>query len=138
MTAQTPMTTAIVFDGYDFRTNQGREGATFYFRGHLTAEEIVATYSRTYPNPEHTGSYTVDTATARHAWHVFTAHEDDCYLSPGGDEYGPFDLDRDYFLCSCKAAHNRECDGRGYEYRHPHPAIASTPGAVPVTWVDAA
>lgn len=136
--AADPMTADVVFDGYDFRTNQGREGTTYFFRGHLTAKEITDTYSRTYPNPEATGTYTLDTTTARRAWHVFTAHEDDCYLIACAEKDGPFDLDRDYFLCSCKAAHNRECDGRGYEYRHPHPATASTPGAIPVTWVEAA
>lgn len=137
MTTQPPMTADAVFDGYDFRTNQGREGTAFYFRGHLTAKEIADRYGRVYPNPEATGSYTLDAATARRAWHVFTAHEDDCYLSPGADEYGPFGPEQ-YDLCSCTAAHNRECDGRGYEYRHPHLATARTPGAIPVTWVDAA
>jgi hypothetical protein len=130
------MTADEVFDGYDFRTNGGREGTTFYFRGHLTAEEIAATYSRTYPNPEATGSYRIDAASGRHAWHVFTQHEDGCYLIAAAD--GPFDLDRDYDLCTCKAAQSRQNDGRGYEYRHPHPATKRTPGAIPVTWVTAA
>lgn len=136
MTAQSPMTAEEVFDGYDFRTNGGREGTIFYFRGHLAAEEIATTYNRTYPNPETTGSYRIDASTARHAWHVFTPHEDTCYLAAGFDEYGPFGP-RDYDLCTCKAAHNRTCDGRGYEYRHPYPAAKGTPGAIPVTWVDA-
>lgn len=138
MTTQTPMTATDVFDGYDFRTNGGREGTSFYFRGHLTAKEITATYSRTYPNPEATGSYTLATATARHAWHVFTEHEDTCYLIACADPADPFDMNRDYDLCSCEAAQARQYDGRGYEYRHPHPAVASTPGAIPVTWVEAA
>lgn len=137
MTTQSPMTVAEVFAGYDFRTNGGREGTTFYFRGHLTAEEITNTYSRTYPNPVAAGAYTLNADTACHAWHVFTPHEEACYLASGADEYGPFGPD-DYFLCSCTAAHNRECDGRGYEYRHPHPATKRTSGAIPVTWVDAA
>lgn len=138
MPTQTPMTAEAVFAGYDFRTNGGREGTTFYFNGHLTAEQVATTYSRTYPNPGAIGAYSLDPATARHAWHVFTEHEDDCYLAPGGDEYGPFDLNRDYDLCTCTAAHNRQNDGRGYEYRHPHRATPSTPGAIPITWVNAA
>jgi hypothetical protein len=137
MTTQRPMTAEAVFDGYDFRTNGGPEGTTFYFSGHLTAKEIVEKYRLVYPGPEASRSYTLDTATASRAWHVFTEHEDICYLSRGADEYGPLTPD-DYSLCSCEAAHNRECDGRGYEYRHPHPATKSTPGALPVTWVDAA
>ena len=137
MPTQTPMTVAEVFAGYDFRTNGGREGTTFYFNGHLAAKQITDTYSRTYPNPEATGSYTLDTTTARHAWHVFTAHQDDCYLIARANPNDPFGHD-DYMLCSCRAAQSREHDGRGYEYRHPHPATNRTPGAIPVTWVDAA
>lgn len=41
-------------------------------------------------------------------------------------------------LCTCTALECQQYDGRGYEYRHPHQATASTPGAIPVTWVDAA
>lgn len=134
MTAQTPMTAAAVFDGYDFRTNGGREGDTFYFNGHLTAEEIADRYRLVYPDPEDSCSYTLDTATGHHAWHVFTEHEDTCYLSPGADEYGPFGPEQ-YDLCTCEALQCREHEGRGYEYRHPHPATADTPGAIPATWV---
>lgn len=137
MTAQTPMTASQVFGGYDFRTNGGREGTRYYFNGHLTANQIADAYRRVYPNPVASGSYTLDTPTARHAWQVFTEHEDTCYLVARADTDGPFGPD-DYFLCSCNAAQSRQHDGSGYEYRHPHPATARTPGAIPVTWVDAA
>lgn len=51
MPTQTPMTVEEVFAGYDFRTNGDREGTTFYFNGHLTAEQVATTYSRACPNP---------------------------------------------------------------------------------------
>lgn len=135
MTAQTPMTAAEVFDGYDFRTNGGRWGSRFFFNGHLTAKELVEKYRLTHPESEWT--YTLDTTTARHAWQVFTPHEDTCYLVTDADPDDPFTAD-DYDLCTCETYQCLEHEGSGYEYRHPHPATAGTPGAIPVTWVDAA
>jgi hypothetical protein len=113
VTTQTAMTVEKVFDGYDFRTNQGREGSSYYFPGHLAVEEIADKYFGVYPEHRTRFPYRIDPDSIRHAWHVFTPHEDDCYLASGADEYGPFGSD-DYFLCSCTAAHNRECDGRGH------------------------
>ncbi|MGY0065130.1 hypothetical protein ACWY4P_53415 (plasmid) [Streptomyces sp. LZ34] len=136
MTTQTPMTAEEVFAGYDFRTNQGREGAEFFFNGHLTPDQIAETYYATYPEHRTEFPYAVDTASVRHTWHLFTAHEDDCYLIAEDHPSDPFEPD-DFFdsaLCSCAANAGLE-DGPGYEHRHPHPAAPEQPGAVAVTWV---
>ncbi|MGW2223818.1 hypothetical protein [Streptomyces formicae] len=134
MTTQQPMTRETVFDGFGFRTNDGCERVTYFFDGHLDAEQIAELYFATYP--EHRAQYphAVDVESVRHAWHVFTYHEDDCYLVAAFDPQDPF-TDDDYFLCSCVASGGRE-EGASYEHREPHPASEHTPGAIPVTWVD--
>lgn len=136
MTAQTPMTPSAVFEGQDFRTNEGRTGCRFYFDGHLTADQIEAAYFTLWPEHRTEYPYTVAQDSIRPSWHVFTEHEDTCYLIAAADPDDPFEPDdyRDATFCSCEAGPGLD-DGSGYEYRHPHPAAGDTPGAIPVTWV---
>jgi hypothetical protein len=137
VTRPTPMTEAEVFDGYDFRTNDGREGFEHFFRGHLNADQIAEVYYALYPEHRTEFPYTIDTDSIRHAWHTFTAHEDTCYLIADADPEDPFEPDdfNDSTFCSCKAHQALAHEGTGYEYRHPHDAVAVTPGAIAVTWV---
>lgn len=136
MTTQTPMTAEEVFAGHDFRTNDGREGCDFYFRGHLTADQISETYYALYPEHRTEFPYNVDPDSVRHAWHRFTAHEDTCYLIASNDPEDPFTPDelRDPMFCSCQASQNMQHEGTGYEHRHPYPATAGQDGAIAVTW----
>ena len=135
MTIQTPLNTEQTFDGRDFRTNDGREGDTFFFNGHLTPEQIAETYYATFPEHRTQFPYKVDPGSIQHAWHRFTAHEDTCYLIAEADPDDPTQPD-DFFdptLCSCTARASLD-EGPGYEHRHPHPADAGQPGAIPITW----
>lgn len=136
MTTQTPMTVEAVFEGYDSRTNEGREGDRHFFSGHLDFEQISALYFSVYPEHRAQFPYVVGAGGIEHAWHVFTLHEDDCYLIAGADLDDPFDSDEllSASLCSCAAQQGFE-DHPSYYHRHPHPATAATPGAIPVTWV---
>lgn len=129
VTAQTPMTAEAVFEGRAFRTNEGHHAAEFYFRGHLTADQVAEVYYATFPEHRSRHPYAVEPGSVRHEWHLFTAHEDDCYLA----EDNPDDVDP--FLCTC-AAHASLDLGPGYEYRRPHPAAPGQPGAVAVTWAS--
>lgn len=134
MTTQAPMTVEKVFDGYDFRSEH-REETEHFFPGHLAAGQIESIYFGLYPEHRAAWPYTVDASSIRHAWHVFTAHEDTCWLITDNDPEDPY-TDDDYMLCTCHAAYNADDNtGSGYEYRHPHPATPDTPGAIPVTWV---
>ncbi|MFD9056190.1 hypothetical protein ACFWCM_12820 [Streptomyces albidoflavus] len=137
MTTQTPMTTEAVFDGLPFRTNLGREGTRHYFNGHLTPDQIAHTYYELYPDHRTDHPHTIDTNSIEHAWHQFTAHEDTCALITDEDPDDPW-TDEDYLdptFCTCNAGPGLD-DGKGYEYREPHPASAGQPGAVAVTWVN--
>ncbi|MGW5694530.1 hypothetical protein ACWEWX_27385 [Streptomyces asiaticus] len=135
MTTQTPMTAEKVFDGCDFRASEGRDGTVFFFNGHLTTDQITDRYFAIYPEHRTQYPYAVDPDSVQHAWHLFTAHEDTCYLIAEADPDDPFTDDElsDPTFCSCAAMDNLEA-GTGYEYRHPYPAEAGQPGAVPVTW----
>lgn len=137
MTTQTPMTVQQVFDGHDFRTNQGREGTDYYFNGHLTADQIADTYYTLYPEHRTEFPYAVDRDSIQYAWHLFTAHEDTCYLITADDPDEPFQPDdfRDTTFCTCEAYQALAYEGSGYEHRHPHPATQGQSGAVAVTWV---
>lgn len=135
MTTQTPMTPEEVFTGLNFRTNDGRQGDTFYFNGHLDAEQVAETYYAAYPEHRTRFPYAIETGSIRRAWHRFTLHEDDCYLIACADQDQPFQPD-DFFdptICSCSAAPSFDA-GTGYEHRHPHPAAPGQPGAIAVTW----
>ncbi|MFD5386329.1 hypothetical protein ACFWMG_15535 [Streptomyces sp. NPDC127074] len=123
-TTQMPMTVEQVFAGATFRTNEGGQGTEFFFRGHLTAGQVAEVYFATYPEHRSRYPYAVEPGSVRREWHLFTAHEDDCYLAEG---------DLDPILCTCAARAGLE-GGSGYEYRHPHPATPGQPGAVAVTW----
>jgi len=138
MTTQTPMTAEQVFDGHAFRSNDGREGTTYFFDGHFTADQIATQYYDLYPEHRTDFPYKVDTSSVRHAWHVFTAHEDTCYLIADADPADPFTQEElvDPTFCSCQAYQALAHEGTGYEHRHPHEALESTPGAIAVTWVD--
>jgi hypothetical protein len=137
MTTQTPMTAEEVFAGHDFRTNQGREGTEYFFPGHLTADQIADTYYALYPEHRTNFPYAVKPGSIRHAWHVFTAHEDHCYLIADNDPDDPFTLDelRDFVFCTCAAYQALAHEGTGYEHRHPHHATDAQDGAIAVTWV---
>jgi hypothetical protein len=132
------MTLDAVFDGSDFRTNEGREGTTYFFNGHLTAEQVAEKYYAVYPEHRAQFPYVVVADSIRHEWHVFTAHEDDCYLIADADPDDPFDPDDflDPTFCTCEAFQALAYDGTGYEYRHPHPASADADHSIPVTWVS--
>lgn len=135
-TSQPAMTVEEVFDGYDFRTNHGREGVRHYFRGHVNADQIDALYFELYPEHRTEYPYKVDATSILQTWTVFTVHEDNCYLAKDDSE-DPF-TEEEYLgvlLCTCEAVQLRTHEGTGYEYRHPHPADEGTPGSVPVTWV---
>ncbi|TQE33110.1 hypothetical protein [Streptomyces ipomoeae] len=140
MTTQTPMTVDAAFAGHTFRTNEGREGTTYFFNGHLTIEEVTKQYFELYPEHRVEYPYRVDGKSLRHAWHVFTAHEDDCYLITDDDPDEPFTPDdfENPTFCTCEAYQALAYDGTGYEYRHPHDATADTKGSIPVTWVTIA
>lgn len=136
MTTQMPMGIGEVFNGQDFRTNEGPEGTDYFFAGHLTATQIAQRYLTTYPEHRTQCPYTVDESSVRQAWHQFTAHADDCYLVTGDDEEpGPLDAEAFYDLCTCASADNDNM-GSGYEYRHAHPAQEGQRSAIPVTWVS--
>lgn len=136
MTIQTPMTAEQVFDGHDFRTNEGREGDRYYFSGHLSADRVADLYFALYPEHKTDFPYEVVKDGMERTWHVFTTHEDGCYLIAGADPDDPFEPDEffDSSLCSCKAQQGFE-EHPSYYYRHPHPATVDTPGRIPVTWV---
>ncbi|MGW7688910.1 hypothetical protein ACWGMA_08450 [Streptomyces asiaticus] len=124
---QTPMTAKQVFAGATFRTNEGHQGAEFYFRGHLAPDQVAETYYATFSEHRNQYPYAVEAGSIRHEWHLFTGHEDTCYLA----EDDPSNVDP--FLCTCAARAGLE-EGPGYEYRHPHPAAPGQPGAIAVTW----
>jgi hypothetical protein len=125
-----------VFDGYDFRTNDGRNSTEFFFNGHLTVDQIAETYYAAHPEHRTEYPYAVGPGSIRHAWHLFTLHEDTCYLIAEADPGQPFEPDEffDPILCSCAAAASLD-DDPSRHHRHPHPAAPGQPGAVPVTWV---
>jgi hypothetical protein len=126
VTDQTPLTAKHVFAGYTFRTNDGRNSSDFFFRGHLTVDQVAETYFATFPEHRTQYPYAVDPGSVRHEWHLFTAHEDTCYLAAEDDGFDPS-------LCTCAARAGLE-HSPGYKYRHPHPATPGQPGAIAVTW----
>ncbi|MFI0822295.1 hypothetical protein ACH4TX_42020 [Streptomyces sp. NPDC021098] len=131
MTTQAPLTVEQVFDGLSFRTNDGRDGTEFFFRGHLGADLVADRYYATFPEHRIRYPHAVDASSIRHEWHLFTVHEDTCYLATEAPADDADDFDPT--LCSCSAAPSFDA-GPGYEHRHPHPAAPGQPGAIPVTW----
>ncbi|MFJ6566614.1 hypothetical protein ACIQNU_04290 [Streptomyces sp. NPDC091292] len=136
MTSQTPMSVEQVFDGYDFRTNEGPESTDYFFNGHLAAVQIADLYYAIYPEHRAEYPYVVDADSIRQTWQQFTAHADNCYLVTGDDEEpGPLDFDEFFILCTCESSANEDL-GTGYEHRHVHASQEGQPGAIPVTWVS--
>ncbi|HTE56990.1 MAG TPA: hypothetical protein VK698_39325 [Kofleriaceae bacterium] len=125
----TPLTADEVFEGGAFRSDGGLDEGRWFFRGHLTAGQVDKVYFEAYP--EQRFPDVLDADSVEQVWQVFTAHGDDCYLVGENNSDTPF-TDTDCMLCTCESGPAMDHDG--VEYRHPHKADATTPGAIAVTW----